>query len=194
MGRVIFGEYEAYSVVKASTLTRGAVAWSQPVEISARGSLSRPQIQIDQAGNAIALWTYSKQTPQANTVVQSASKPAAGTWSAAQDVSASAGSAFWPDLAMNSTGVAIAVWSSPSGPAPGSFRVQATFRTPGGPWRAPASISNAGQIWNPQIAIDDRGVAAAVWDNQGIIEMARWSQDAGWTSSKTNLPRKRDCL
>jgi hypothetical protein len=59
--------------VQASVLTPGGT-WSAPVTVAPAGS--RPQVAVDAAGDAVALWTTSA------TSVQAAILRAGGTWSA----------------------------------------------------------------------------------------------------------------
>lgn len=74
------------SVVKSSTLPLGGF-WSSPVTISvpSPNSSQIPQIAIDPAGNAIAIWVRGNNTPK--NIIQSATLPFEGTWSSVTDVS-----------------------------------------------------------------------------------------------------------
>lgn len=79
-----------------------------PANLSEMGeNASGPQVAMDSAGNAIAVWYQRTGT---NTIIQ-ASRFSGSSWSAVTDLSAPGQDALDPQVAMDSDGNAIAVWS-----------------------------------------------------------------------------------
>jgi hypothetical protein len=92
--------------------TNGGVTWSTPaINLSAAGvDAYDPQIGVDAAGTAIAVWQRSDGSTD---TIQSASSTDGGvTWSTpAIKVSVAGGDAGEPQISVNAAGTAIAVWS-----------------------------------------------------------------------------------
>jgi hypothetical protein len=89
---------------------------------------------------------------------------AAASWLAPSSlaVSEQASQVTGPQVSFDGEGNAIAVWSAGEG---GSDVVQAAFRSAGGAWQAPVSLSSNGQsATEPHVAFDAQGDAVAVWD------------------------------
>ena len=103
-----------------------------------------------------------------NSLIRTAPEPAgancaAGGWGAASLIEAdNAGSAFNPQIAVDGSGNALAVWQQFDGT---NNNIWANRFTPAGGWGAPAMIEtdNAGNALNPQIAVDGSGNALTVW-------------------------------
>lgn len=150
-----------HSRVQAAVHPAGG-AWQLPAQdLSASGQdAEAPQVALDPAGNAIAIWHRSNGT---NTIVQGAFRPAGGAWQLpAQDLSAPGQNAENPQIAFDSSGNAVAVWSRLDG---SNFIVQAAFRPTGGAWQVPAQdLSAVGADGaEPHVALDAAGNAVAVW-------------------------------
>ena len=71
-----------------------------------------PQIAIDAAGDAAAVWEHSNGT---NTIIQSASRPVGGAFSAPIDLSVAGQNALEPQIAIDAAGNAVAVWQRSDG-------------------------------------------------------------------------------
>jgi len=81
---------------------------SAPVDLSAGGQTAySPQVSVDSTGLAIAVWYRSDGS---NYIIQSSTSQSGGTWSTPVDLSASGQSAFGPQVSVDSTGLATAVW------------------------------------------------------------------------------------
>jgi hypothetical protein len=114
-----------------------------------------------------------------NWVVQSAYKPARGSWQAPVNVSEvqekifppPEHEAFAPQVAFDRHGDAIAVWSSeevggnnPSHEYPIDV-VQSAYRPVRGSWQTPVDLSEpGGEATEPQVALDADGNAVAIWE------------------------------
>ncbi|WP_462320576.1 choice-of-anchor U domain-containing protein [Halochromatium sp.] len=143
--------------------------WSDVSDLSDAGLTAyNPQVAVDHSGNAIAVWRSSNGT---NSIIQSARYDAtSGEWSSVSDIS-TAGSAFEPQVAVDSSGNAIAVWWQSSGVIIQSARYDADEDQ----WSDVSDIS-AGSAYEPQVAVDSSGNAIAVWRNAGDkkIQSARY--------------------
>jgi hypothetical protein len=150
------------SIVQSAWSTDGGVNWSPTVNnLSAAGADAySPQISVNAAGTAVAVWSRSNGT---NKIVQSVSSTDGGvSWSTPEDLSAAGGIAGEPQLSVNEAGTAIAVWQRYDG---GNFIVQSVLSTDGGvTWSTPANDLSAagGSAVEPQISA--AGTAIAIWD------------------------------
>lgn len=160
----IWREYDGtYTNIHSSILPKGG-SWSSPVIISsAIGSnlQSYPQIAVDQTGNAVAVW---EELNGSNSTVKAATLPFGGTWSSPIAISLpSTNSGQVPQIAINSSGYAVAVWQRHNG----SYNItQASTFQFGGNWSTPVDVSSTLiDTYVPQIAVDNSGNAVAVWLN-----------------------------
>lgn len=166
--------------IQASRSTNGGAGWSTPAYLSESGVASeRPRVAIDDLGNAVAVWAYD---PNADTRVQ-ASKLAVGStsWSAPVNVSAAGNSAATPQVAIDGSGTAVAVWRYYG--VDGTMIQSSRLASGGASWSVPAQLSvYPGSSDNPQVAASGSGNAVAVWQQSGIIRFSR-STDGGvsWT-------------
>lgn len=169
-------------VVQAATGSAGG-GWTPPQALSsAAQDSSEPQVASDPSGDVIAVWTSFNGSAD---VIEAASLPAGGGWSAVSQVS-SGGNADAPQVAINGQGTATAVWDSSDGV---NSLVQAATRQAGGGWSAPAAISLAGQdAGDPQVGADASGDVAAVWYRfnglADVIETATRPAGSGWSASQ----------
>ena len=153
------GDNGTNEIVQAAARPAGG-AWSAPQDLSATGqNAHRPQVALDPAGNALAVWERSNGT---NLIVQAAARPAGGAWSAPQDLSAAGHDADLPQVALDAAGNGLAVWERDNGT---TEIVQAAARPTGGAWSAPQDLSAGQNAANPQVALDADGNALAVWEH-----------------------------
>ena len=140
-----------------------APAWLSPLDVSMSGADgSEPQVATDAIGDATVVWERFDGVQQ---TVQSASRPAGGSWQAPVTLSVDAPTedSFLPQVAMDPAGDAMAVWAHFT-TGPGEV-VQAAARPAGGAWEAPLTISPEGnEVPHPEVALDARGDALAVWE------------------------------
>jgi hypothetical protein len=129
------------------------------VSVSGRDALD-PQVAFDPSGNAIAVWTqYDGSTSR----VHAAFRPAGGSFGGDQTISASGQNAITPQISIDSTGKAIAVWYRFDGT---TDRIQAAVRPANGSFGAVQDLSIPGvEAYEPRVAagpnVDANGVA--VW-------------------------------
>jgi hypothetical protein len=157
-------ETEYATAIRVSTRQKGG-DWSEPVELTAREGRvgTTPKLAVDALGDVTAIWNWRLPENDGG-VIQSATRPAGGSWSAPVDLSASDGKALLPQIAVDPQGDAVAVWKSHTA----GERVQAARLTAGGSWRPAVDLSDA-EGYEPDVAIDPQGTATAVWEtNDGV--------------------------
>ena len=175
-----------YSFIEFSLVAQD---WAPPISIpdTGYGTISSlPQIAMDLNGNAIAIW-YGDDS--SNTIIQTSSKPFNGNWqSVPTDIFPTRDNTFFPQIAMDPNGNAIAVWQNSS-----TGRIQAA--TYNGSWQPSQDISPAGESsTNPQIAMDANGNGIAVWQNDTteFIQVAIYN--GSWQPFENISPFGETCL
>ena len=138
-----------------------ATGWGTPERIEAddTGVAQQAQVVIDRGGNAIAVWMQSDGFR--NNIV--ANRYTAGTgWGGAALIESGVGDAGHPQIAIDGSGNAIAVWWQREG---GRINVVSNRYVAGAGWGAASVIEtdSSGDVGTPQIGIDANGNAVAVW-------------------------------
>jgi hypothetical protein len=165
-----------------STIIQAAVrppggAWQAPLNLSAAGeNASEPQLAVDGAGDAIAVW---RRYDGANYIVQATGRSANGDWQQPQDLSAPGQDAEAPQVAFDNTGNAAAVWRRSNGT---NTAIEASSKSSGGVWQAPLNLSAASQnASEPQLAVDSVGDLLAIWTrSNGVIQSAARPTGGVW--------------
>jgi len=138
-----------------------AKSWgtAQLIESDDRGDATGPQVVVDAAGNAMAVWS---QSDGVTSNIYSSRYSAGQGWDAPVEIDNVSNWANSPQIAMDANGNAIAVWEQQGGAGVGN--IYANRYTPGIGWGAAELIEHAiGEAGNPQIAVDAAGNAMAVW-------------------------------
>jgi hypothetical protein len=143
-------------VVQSATRPAGG-SWSPPVTLSAAGAWPG-LLAAGPEGNVTAVWLLERDEGN-RSVVQSATRPAGGSWSAPVNLSPVGQAARSPQIALDPQGGATVVWQEEY-----SSALESATRSSGGSWSAPVTLSADGvwAIW-PQVAVDSQGNATAVW-------------------------------
>lgn len=152
------------------------------IETLDTGSAESPQVAMDDAGNAVAVW---KQYDGSKYHIW-ASYYNGSTWGAAEMIEHedSDGNSNDPQVAMDGAGNAIAVWAQHGGLY---YRIWVNYFN-GSTWGTAEPVEN-GNISNarfPQIAMDDDGNAIAVWeqhDSTSHIRANYFNGDAWGTAA-----------
>ncbi|MFH0775650.1 MAG: hypothetical protein V2A53_09230 [bacterium] len=161
-------------------------SWGQaiPIETENAGNASSPQVALDTAGNAIAVWHQSDGTRDniwANRYSQST-----GTWSTATVIGTNTGNAYFPQVALDTSGNGIAVWNQYDGTRD---NIWANRYVSGTGWGSatPIETDNAGNAYYPQVALDTSGNGIAVWNQydgtRDSIWANRYVSGTGWGSA-----------
>jgi hypothetical protein len=177
-------------VVQAASRSRRGT-WSTPADLSAAGQdATEQQVALDQKGDAVVVWD---RFDGSNFIVQAATRPKGGTWSSPADLSAPGHSAIEPQVALDPKGDAVAVWYRGDG---SNLIIQAASRPKGGNWSSPVNLSAPNQdAFEPQVALDQKGDAVAVWDRFDgsdrslVVQAASRPKGGGWsTASDLSAP------
>jgi len=149
---------------------------------AANGSADRPQVSIDDNGNAIFVWEQFDGT--ANSIYANRYVNGTGV-GAAIAIEAAAGPAGSAQVAAMPNGNAFAVWSQSDGT---SYKIYANRYTAGSGWGSSTLIqTGTGQSSNPQVAVDSFGNALAVWEEaeNGVSTICsrRYVNGSGWDAN-----------
>jgi hypothetical protein len=165
------------------------VGWGTPatIDTGGTGSAGTPQIAMDPAGNAIAVWIQWNGTRFG----VFANRYTAGSWGTAVVIdSGSTGASANPDIAMDSNGNAIAVWDQYEGTLNRDSIRANRYTVSGNAWGTAEAIDtggtgNTGPSSNPQVAMDSNGNAIAVWEQTaGVRSNIRANRYAGsWATA-----------
>ncbi len=160
-----------------------AGGWStaELIEADNAGDAYEPQVAIDSEGNAIAVWHQWDGTRY--NIWANRYTPGSG-WDAAGLIETdNAGHAKNPQVAMDPDGNAMVVWYQSDGTM---NSILANRYTPASGWGTPEPIEtdNAGDAWDPQVAVDSEGNAIAVWYQSAVsrynIWANRYTPSGGW--------------
>ena len=159
-------------VVTSATRAAGG-DWTTPVDLSATGRDSwDPQVAIDQAGTATAIWSRSVGNRRQ---VQAARRPAGGSWTEPVDLSADGGDARNPQVAVDPDGNATTVWSRFDGT---SWIVQARGLDAAGPVVTELASRSTGRSRAYSVTAHD------VWSR---VASATWAFADGTAASGTSV-------
>lgn len=103
---------------------------------------------------------------------------AAAGWLPPHDVTANPGVASTPKIATDARGSIFAVWASDQGVVSTARPIEA------GGWESPVTISSPGAT-NPSIAVTRTGIAFAVWQQSGLVEVAVRPAGGMWQPPET---------
>jgi hypothetical protein len=155
--------------VQASVRSTGA-PFGAPVDLAANAF--DPDVAIAPSGEAVAAWRRF-DAGTGSYVIQAATHPPGGGFSAPVDVSVSDTAAQPQEIqvAVNRAGAAAIVWRQKdpgSAVDPDQFSILASFRPPGGAFSAPVLVSPAPvdaetEAGSPRIAVDLNGDTVVVW-------------------------------
>jgi hypothetical protein len=171
-------------IIQAAIRPAGG-SWSAPQDLSATGqNAEEPAVGVDAVGDAVAVWSRFDGT---HFIVQAATRPANGLFSAPQDLSQSGQDAVRQHVAVDANGDAFVDWRRFDGT---NYIVQAAVRPAGGAWGAAQDLSAAGQTaLQPDIAADARGDAVAVWKRSDgtnfIVQAAALPMGGSWGAAQS---------
>lgn len=170
----------------ANRYDSAAGGWSGAVLLEAIGETAgEPQIAIDSAGNALAIWSQFNT----GTSLIFSRRYASGSWEAIEIVGNGSGNAFAPQIAFDDAGNAIAVWHQANGLR---YDIWSNRYVAGVGWDTEILIefNDAGSAWSPQIAIHG-GNATVVWHQTNGSQFDIWSTHyflaSGWNSTPLKI-------
>ena len=154
------------------------------IEFDDAGDANTPQMAFDNNGNAFAVWSQSDGT--GNNIWSN--RYIAGTgWDTAELIEVdNAGNAFDPQVAVDANGNAVAVWYQSDG---SRNNIYSNRYLAGTGWGTAELIeTDAGNALVPQVAVDTKGNALAVWyqsDGSRLnIYSNRYIAGTGWGTAE----------
>ena len=111
---VVWDRSDGTNEIVQSAFRPAGGAFAAPVDLSASGEDAHSsQVAFDASGNALVVWARSNGT---NQIVQSAFRPAGGAFGTPVDLSAAGQDATQPQVAVDPSGKAVAVWQRSDAP------------------------------------------------------------------------------
>lgn len=151
------------------------------VEVDDSNGAADPQVAFDGSGNALAVWD---QYDGVRVSIYANRYTAGSGWGSRSLLeSDSAGHAYLPQVALDASGNASAVWEQSDG---ARYNIVANRYTAGSGWGSAGLIEtdNTGGAHAPQVAIDASGNALAVWyqfdGTRQSIYANRYAPGSGW--------------
>jgi hypothetical protein len=160
-----------------------AGGWAEGWILQSEGrDVESPQIAMDQDGDAIAVWAQDDGTGHYH-IWANRYTGFSDIWGGAGRIEGNAGTAYFPQVAMDQVGNAVAVWAQYDGTR---LSIWANRYRTGSVWGTAELIEtdNACDAYHPQIAMDPVGNAVAVWSQaEGVrsnIWANRYTTSSGW--------------
>jgi hypothetical protein len=147
---------------------------------------SSPRIAMDAAGNALVVWEQLSGLAQGDqrTVWANRLASASGVWSGALQIYSGSETAFAPQIAVDASGTAIAVWSQRPITTDNSGVVSiGSNRFNGTAWGTAEPVeTDTAFTQQPSIAMDGKGNATAVWMQNDGTQYNLWANRYNNTS------------
>jgi hypothetical protein len=176
------------TVVRSATRPAGA-AWQPAVTLSdGSESAGEPRVAMNAAGATAVTWVRSDGSHDR---VQVISRTPTGPWTLPQTISTAGRDASTPEVSVDPTGGAVAVWNYDH-----VEDVQAASGQAGGTWGEPTELSAPGErAYEDTIAPDPTGEAEAAWvaldGSLAAIKVARRA-DGAWSQPQVVSPASGD--
>lgn len=157
--------------------------WGRSVHIGVDGAenATRPDVAMDESGNAIAVWAQSDGTRY--NIYANRYAVGVGWWTPTLIETDNSGNADYPVVAVDSSGNAIAAWQQHDG---ARYNIWANRYMVGMGWgiAEPIETENVNDAHYPDIAVDDSGNFIVVWSQHDGTRWNIWSnryvRGAGW--------------
>jgi uncharacterized protein GlcG (DUF336 family) len=132
------------------------------------GEASSPQVAVDPEGNAVAVWYQSDGSY--DSIYSNRYDALSGAWGTAQAIESNTGDAYGPQVAVDPSGNAVAVWYQNDGSYNSIYSNR--YDALSGTWGTAQLIEdNIRSAYAPQVAVDLDGNAVAVWrQNDGSYD------------------------
>jgi PKD domain len=172
-------------------------AWNVPTSLSPSGrDAQAPRIALDARGDEIAVW--ASVGPEGWTI-QSAYRPARSSWQPSVALGPPQAGTAAPDVVLDPSGNAVAVWASTSGED--GWAVQAAYRGSDGTWSQQSTLSgpDASGSVAPRLGLDPTNGVIAVWSRSlgtsTVAELAtRDAATGAWSEASQISPVGSDAL
>lgn len=154
----LLGVLVVVALLGAPAAAQAASSWLPAgLPVSAAGQDANvPDVAIDRDGNVLAVWDRSDGATQR---VEATFRPAGGSFSTPVRLSEAGRTGWFPQVAFDPQGNALAVWAQSDGAV---FRIHAAFRPAGGDF-GPGQTISTGNDGFPRVAFDGAGNALVAW-------------------------------
>ena len=143
-----------------SAIRPAAGSWQAPVNLSEEGDAAEPEVALDPRGDAVSVWRTS--IPGHRDLIQSAFRPAGGSWQAPATFPETETNSNEPEVAIDPEGNAVSVWTTSIAT---NNVIRSAFRPSGGAWQPPVNLAESHNARQPQVAVDPQGDALAIWES-----------------------------
>jgi hypothetical protein len=156
------------------------------INVETAGAALRPQVAMDAIGNAVAVWEQGGKNTGGD-IWASRFTPSTGWGTATLLEQDNVGTAGRPQIAIDATGNAMAVWQQTQG---ARTNILASRYVLGSGWGRTELVdaSDTGDAANPQIAMHASGNAVAVWEQfdglRSNIVANRYTVGDGWGAAE----------
>ncbi|MGA1820950.1 MAG: hypothetical protein ACMUIG_00325, partial [Thermoplasmatota archaeon] len=182
----VWQHYDGTRVNIWSNRYTAGVGWdnAQLIETDNDGGAAYPQVAVDSAGNAVAVWYQFDGTR--NNICSNLFTAGVG-WGTAELIETNdTGNAYDPQVAIDPKGNAVVVWYQIDGL---HVNILSNRYTAGVGWGTAQLIENNddGNAVYPHVAVDPTGNATAVWIQQGglgFIWSNRYTTGVGWGTAE----------
>jgi hypothetical protein len=164
--------------------------WSLPENVSAAPTdfTLRPQISVGSSGQAIAVWGIRDS---GSDVIKSSFRNSDGDWLGPTTLSASGQHAKRPQVTVDPSGLATAIWLRADDNGSDDI-VQSSTSLNGGAWSSPVNLTQPGfDAGVPQIIVDSSGQVTAIWRREDVngdddlIQTSTRPRDGQWSTPVT---------
>jgi hypothetical protein len=172
-------------MAKGSTLSG---TWGSPTPLATApvGQVGGGEVALNTQGDGVAIW---QQLVGSIFKVMATSVTAGVAGGAGQLISANTGTLVNPHAAVNAGGTAVVVWGQLNG---SRFEIASNRFVPASGWGTPTQVNNPAwpafnQTPNPQIHLDDAGVATSLWvESTGASSPTFWNHQSvsGWGTAE----------
>jgi len=141
--------------------------WSEPENISTASTDStlEPQLTIGSSGQAIVVWGIGDGGYD---LIKSSFRSSEGDWSDPASLSLAGQDAKRPQVTVDSTGLATAIWLRFDDNGTDDV-VQSSTSLNGETWSAPKNLTNPGfDAGVPQLVVDATGLVTAIWRREDV--------------------------
>jgi hypothetical protein len=179
------------SLVEAVTWTANGTFGSVVQLSSSSHGAFEPQLAVNDGGTAVVVWLASPPRDNADPYqVESATRPAGGSWSAVTTASPNVPQTWAPAVALDGAGNATAIWMTATTFA--SERLFAATRAARGAWGSPTRIepSDWNRLSQNSMAADAAGDVTVSWvgqdaSGQSNVRTATLSAGGTWGAPTT---------
>lgn len=178
---------EAFEDIWVTVYNQASRVWSGPNKISS-GNATNGRVALDALGNSVVVWEEGFPTQ-----IMFRTLSASGVWEPplnqpALSVQPSTGAQTYPQIAVNRSGNAVAIWVEQSG---GKKRIHSAKKLSGYSWKNLGVISDAGQdakmhLLSP-LAINGSGDGFAIWQEGDQVVAAQYVNQS-WKKSVQIAP------